>query len=261
MYNLSTVFKFEVIRTLKKKTFWITALSFPLIMFGIILLSNQATENAVKDMSKQRFSSLVLDESGLVKTDMLAALEIKTAANRAAGIEAVQSSKADAFFYYPADLTKGIEIYGKDVGIFQNGRYDSVARTILEQSVGETVNPNIRTVISGKTSAKFTIYKDGQVYDPILQMIAPGFFLILFYFLIAMFGNQAVTSTTEEKENRVIEMLLTTVQARTVIIGKILDAGTCCCSKAVKICLVYKKQFGRFCYWQHQQLLILIAFG
>ena len=225
MHNLGTVFKFEVIRTLKKKTFWITALSFPLIMFavfGIILLSNQATEDAVKDMSKQRFSSLVLDESGLVKTDMLAALEIKTAANRAAGIEAVQSSKADAFFYYPADLTKGIEIYGKDVGIFQNGRYDSVARTILEQSVGETVNPNIRTVISGKTSAKFTIYKDGQVYDPILQMIAPGFFLILFYFLIAMFGNQAVTSTTEEKENRVIEMLLTTVQARTVIIGKIL---------------------------------------
>jgi ABC-2 type transport system permease protein len=38
-----------------------------------------------------------------------------------------------------------------------------------------------------------------------------------------MFGGQMLTSTTEEKENRVIEMILTTIQARTLIIGKILS--------------------------------------
>lgn len=225
MHNLGTVFGFEVIRTLKKKTFWITALSFPLIMFvifGIIFLSNQATESAVKNMEKQKFSAVVLDESGLINPDMLQAVDIQPTSSRDTGIESVQKNTTDAFFYYPADLSKGIEIYGKDVGIFQNGRYDAVARALLDQSVSQKVDSNIKTVVSGKTSAKFTIYKDGEIYDPIMQMIAPGFFLILFYFLIAMFGNQAVTSTTEEKENRVIEMLLTTAQARTVIIGKIL---------------------------------------
>lgn len=224
MHNLGTVFEFEVIRTLKKKTFWITALSFPLIMFavfGIILLSNQATEDAVKDMEKQQFTAFTLDESGLIDSNLIAAMDIKSVESRALGISAVEQGKIDAFFYYPKDLSKGIEIYGKDVGIFQNGRYDTVARIILDESVGRTIDSNTKTAISGNTNAKFTIYKDGQIYDPIKQMIAPGLFLVLFYFLIAMFGNQAVTSTTEEKENRVIEMLLTTVQARTVIIGKI----------------------------------------
>ena len=54
-------------------------------------------------------------------------------------------------------------------------------------------------------------------------MILPGIFLILFYFLITFFGNQMLTSTTEEKENRVIEMILTTIEARTLIVGKIIS--------------------------------------
>ena len=54
-------------------------------------------------------------------------------------------------------------------------------------------------------------------------MIAPGVFLVVFFMLIGFFGNQMLTSTTEEKENRVIEMLLTTVEARTLIVGKILS--------------------------------------
>lgn len=225
MHNLQTVFSFEVIRTLKKKTFWITALSFPLIMslvFGIIFLSNQATEDAVKNMEKQQYSTRVLDDSGLINDAMLTAVGIEKATDRQTGIDAVKNGSTDAFFYYPKDITKGIEVYGKDVGMFQNGRYDAVAKALLEQSVNQNIDANTRTVISGKTSVSFTIYKDGAVYDPIMQMIAPGFFLVLFYFLIAMFGGQAINSTTEEKENRVIEMLLTTVEARTVIIGKIL---------------------------------------
>jgi ABC-2 type transport system permease protein len=54
-------------------------------------------------------------------------------------------------------------------------------------------------------------------------MIFPGVFLVLFYLLIAFFGNQMLTSTTEEKENRVIEMILTTIEARTLIVGKIIS--------------------------------------
>ena len=66
-------------------------------------------------------------------------------------------------------------------------------------------------------------HRDGQVYDTLKQMILPGVFLILFYLLISFFGSQMLTSTTEEKENRVIEMILTTIEARTLIIGKIIS--------------------------------------
>ena len=35
MYNLGTVMRFEIVRTLKKKSFWIMAIGFP-IMFAAI---------------------------------------------------------------------------------------------------------------------------------------------------------------------------------------------------------------------------------
>jgi len=54
-----------------------------------------------------------------------------------------------------------------------------------------------------------------------MEMIAPGIFLVLFYLMIATFGNQMLNATIEEKENRVIEMILTTINAKALIIGKI----------------------------------------
>jgi ABC-2 type transport system permease protein len=225
MHNLGTVFSFEVIRTLKKTSFWIMALSFPVlfaVIAGIIMLSNQATEDAVKNMEKQQFSGAVLDDSGVISKEMVAALGFTQVTDKSAAVEAVKTGAHDAFFYYPKDLSKGVEVYGKDVGIFNNGRYDAVARMLAEQSVGSSIDANIKTIVGGKLSTRATTFKDGKPTNPAMEMIAPGLFLLLFYFMIAMFGNQAVSSTTEEKENRVIEMLLTTVKARTVIVGKIL---------------------------------------
>ena len=54
-------------------------------------------------------------------------------------------------------------------------------------------------------------------------MIVPGMFLAILFILISILGNQMLISTTEEKENRTVEMLLTTVKTDTLITGKILS--------------------------------------
>jgi ABC-2 type transport system permease protein len=77
--------------------------------------------------------------------------------------------------------------------------------------------------LTGAVGFDSTIFKDGVKYDGIKGAIVPGIFLVLFFLLISVFGNQMITSTTEEKENRVIEIILTTIKARTLIIGKILS--------------------------------------
>lgn len=225
MHNLRTVFTFEVIRTLKRKSFWLLALAFPVMMgviLAIVFFSNKTTESAVKDMQKQQFSIVLKDDTGLLNPSLLSTLGIKTVDTEADGLAAVQQGKQDAFFYYSADLGQPVRVYGKDAGVFSNGRYAAVAKSLLDQSVGESVKPNIRAVVSGSVKYEAVFYKDGTLTDPMKRMIAPGIFLVLFYFLIALFGNQALTSTTEEKENRVIEILLTTVESRTLITGKLL---------------------------------------
>lgn len=229
MHNLSTVIRFEIVRALKKKSFWILAISFPLVFaatFGILFLSNKATDDAAEKLKEQSFSVAITDESNLVKPSLIAAAkaaEVKPSDKQAA-INRVKDGQLDAYIYYPKDLDhQPIEIYGKDVGIFDNGRYGSLANGLLSASVQSDVNPAIQKVVQGKVNSTSTVYRDGKVHDSIQEMILPGVFLILFYFLITFFGNQMLTSTTEEKENRVIEMILTTIEARTLIVGKIIS--------------------------------------
>lgn len=226
MHNLNTVFTFEFMRTIKKKSFWITILAFPVLMaaiIGIVYFSNTATQEAVEKTQEQKFSIELTDQSGLLVPQVIQAVGATVVSDKESGIKAVRDSTVDAYFYYPADLTKDkIEVYGKEVGIFNNSRYSGVASGLLHQSVGTKVDANIYTTLTGAVQTTSTTFQNGQEYDGIRQMIAPGLFLVLFYFVIAMFGGQMLSSTTEEKENRVIEMLLTSVDARTLIVGKII---------------------------------------
>lgn len=227
MHNLGTVVRFEILRSLKKKSFWIMAIGFPVLMcaiFGVVFASNQATSEAAKNLEKQQFSMEVTDHSGMVSSDILQAMKATTITDKNQGINDVKTGKVDAYFYYPADVTKDkIEVYGKEAGIFNNGKYDGVAKALLQQSVNATVSQEVATVIKGDVNSTSTYYKDGDLYDGTKEMILPGIFLILFYLLISFFGNQMLVSTTEEKENRVIEMILTTIKAKTLIVGKTLS--------------------------------------
>ena len=226
MHNLSTVITFEVIRVLKKKSFWAMVFGFPIMIgavFGIVFLSNNATRDAADKLKEQTFSIAITDDSHLLSPQITSAFHAKMT-TKEAGIAAVKNGTVDAYFYYPADVSaRHIEVYGKNVGLFENGRYSSVALALLSQSVQNTVSPQIRTVLQNAAASDTTIYRDGRAYDPFKEMILPGVFLVLFYVLMSFFAGQALTSTTEEKENRVIEMILTTIEARTLIIGKIIS--------------------------------------
>jgi ABC-2 type transport system permease protein len=227
MHNLGTVFRFEFTRTVKKKSFWIMALSFPIIIgviFGIVFLSNQATNDAANNLKDQKFSFEITDKSGLVNSEMVKKLGIVSSIDKQSSIEKVKDGKIDAYIYYPQDLSKNsIEIFGKDVGIFNNSRYEETAKALVQQSVAATVDTQTTAVLKGDVKFDSTTYKNGAKSNGIRDLIAPGIFLVLFYILISMFGNQMMTSTTEEKENRITEMILTTIEAKTLIIGKILS--------------------------------------
>ncbi len=227
MHNLKTVFAFEVLRTLKKKSFWIAALAFPVVIaliFAVVFFSNQTTEQAALDTQNQAFSLAITDDSAVIDHRLLGQLNATQIVDKQQGITQVKSGSVDAYFYYPSNLKENrIEIYAKDVGLFDNSRYQGVAEALLTQSVAAKIDAQSIAILQKNINISATTYKDGVEYDGFKQLIAPGIFLVLFYILIAMFGNQMLTSTTEEKENRVIEMILTTIRARTLIIGKILS--------------------------------------
>ena len=227
MHNLGTVFKFETIRVLKKPTFWLMALGFPLmfaVLYGIVFWSQITTMQAAKELEKQEFSLAVTDDSKLVRPELLMAAKTKTVESKEAGINDVKNGKIDAYIYFPKDISKQkVEVYGKDVGLFQNGKYGAVAQSLLSQSVASTVGQAQVAILQNKVQLSSTTYLDGKEHGGINEMIAPGLFLVIFFMLVTFFGNQMLTSSTEEKENRTVEMLLTMVKTDTLITGKILS--------------------------------------
>lgn len=227
MHNLGTVFKFETIRVLKKPTFWLMALGFPLMMaalYGIMFWSQNTTMQAAKELEKQEFSLAVTDDSKLVRPELLMAAKTKTVESKEAGINDVKNGKIDAYIYFPKDIGKQkVEVYGKDVGLFQNGKYGAVAQSLLSQSVASSVSQAQVAILQNKVQLSSTTYLDGKEHGGINEMIAPGLFLVIFFMLVTFFGNQMLTSSTEEKENRTVEMLLTMVKTDTLITGKILS--------------------------------------
>jgi ABC-2 type transport system permease protein len=95
--------------------------------------------------------------------------------------------------------------------------------SLLSQSVASDISPAQVAILRDKVQLSSTTYLNGKEHGGINEMIVPGMFLAILFILISIFGNQMLISTTEEKENRTVEMLLTTVKTDTLITGKILS--------------------------------------
>jgi ABC-2 type transport system permease protein len=228
MHNLGTVVRFEISRTLKKKSFWIAALAVPAIiaLVGLIIyFSNKTTSDQSKKLASERYSLGITDPANQISPALLKAVDAKKIDTRAAGEEAVKTGKLEGYFYYPKDVSKEpVKVYGKNVGLFKNGRYEDLADQLLKQSTAATTSASIQTVLQGNVKYDATTYtEDGNIDQGFMNVIAPGIFLVLFYFMIATFGSQTLTSITEEKENRVIEMILATIKPTSLLVGKLLS--------------------------------------
>lgn len=226
-HNLGTVISFEFVRTVTKPRFWIGTLSVPVIMavvFGMIFLSNTSTSSAAEAQKNARFSITYLDASGLITPADAAAFDAVPAASSDAGIRDVQSGTVDAYFEFPArPETTAVKVYGADKGLFENGKYAAVAQAMLARAVAVKIgSPQLSSLASGSVQVETVTYQGSEVAGGMNSVIPPMAFLVVFYGLVVLLAGQMLNSTLEEKENRVTEMILTTLKPTTLITGKVL---------------------------------------
>ena len=228
MHNFSTVLRFELVRTLKKPTFWLSILAIPIliaIVSAVVFFSAQSTNNREEEVRKAPFSLIVLDETKIISPATLAEIKAKQISDKQTGIEQVRLGKIDAFFYYPKDLAShSVEVYNKNDGLMDNSKYSDVAKALIKASAAAHVgSPELIAVLNDSVTTQQKNFEAGQEANIIGRMIPPLLFLIIFYAVIVLLGSQMLTSTTEEKENRVTEMLLTSISSKALIVGKIIS--------------------------------------
>ena len=227
MHNLATVIRFELVRTLKKPSFWISVLAIPVligIVFAIIFFTNRTSEENQAANLQEPFSLIVKDETGLISDQALATLDAERISTTEEGIAQVKSGAVEAFYYYPENIAKqGIQVYNQNNGLIDNGKYTELAGMLLQNSVSTSVDPNILSIVQGEVATQQVNFENGEEVNLIGGLIGPAIFLVIFYAVIVLLGGQMLASTTEEKENRVTEMLLTSLSSRALIVGKIIS--------------------------------------
>jgi len=235
MASVRDVIGFEVFRNLRRKTFWFAAIAPPiliLVIFGITNVSSQSANNAAQQQSNDLTKNsriAILDKTGVINVAALSKEHIATETSKQAGIAAVQNGSLTAFIYYPKDVTTaGIQVYGQDQGINNATPYNGLATALLINSakiraVAAVHNPQVVQILESAPSVTATTYKNGQQTNDEADLIVPGVFLIAFLALVVLQAYLMITSTTEEKENRTAEILLTSIKSQTLITGKILS--------------------------------------
>jgi ABC-2 type transport system permease protein len=226
-HNLRTVIGFEVNRTLGKKKFWLITFLVPIaigIVIALVALGNMTAANSTGAQSDADLSFTYSDASGYVDPNAAKALGGTAVTDDAAAIEAVKAGEQDAYFAYPADPTTApVQVYGTDKGLFGNGQYESIATQVLIVSAQDQIgDPALSALAQGDVSVTATTYTDGEEAAGFMGMLPPLIFLALFFMVFTLLSNQMLTSTLEEKENRVTEMILTTLNPTALISGKII---------------------------------------
>lgn len=227
-HNLSTVISFEVVRTLTKRRFWISTLIVPVvaaIVIALIVLSNTSTATSVDSQKNEKLAFTYSDASGLVDQTIAASFGGTVATDTAQQIAAVKSGKLDAYFQYPKNPAKQTtQVFGADLGIFQNGKYSAIALELLTASAQAKIgDPTLAALAQGDLPVAATTYRDGEISGELGGLVPPLLFLVIFYLVIFMLGGQMLNATLEEKENRVTEMILTTLNPTTLVVGKVLS--------------------------------------
>lgn len=228
-HNLGTVIAFEFTRTIKKPSFWIATLSLPLmigVLFAVIFYSGQSAMERSQELGEESFSIQYIDESEIIHPQVAEqGFEASQSQDFNASLEAVQTGELDALFVYPENIREEpIKVYGKDVGLFDNTKYTQVAQSMLLASASQAVgDEQVLAAVQGASTTDMTTYtEEGEEASGWLAAIPPLIFLALFYMAIVMLGSNLLNSTVEEKENRVTEMIVTTINPTDLIVGKLI---------------------------------------
>ena len=233
------VIRFEVMRSIKKPSFWAAAILIPVLFAFYIFIAAMSGYSAGEMLdSATDTSNMTLglyDGAEYLKTTKIVnedgnEQEFTLFDDEASGIAAVQNQEIDVFYAIPQNFAENptVNIYVKPDQAKLLDNYSLPIATILQTQAVQDVSPINYAIITNTISYDTTTYdaKDnhevemgeitGKISGPIIA-------LALFYILIIVLGNRLVVAMTEEKENRISELMLTSINPRNLIVGKIIS--------------------------------------
>lgn len=233
MAKLWSVVRHEYTTIVKQPSFWIAMIAIPVIMgavVGLSIVGNMASADRIEELAKELQDIAVVDESGLINQQVAegAGLKLYDADVTDSLREEVRLGEREALVVFPATLEseRAYSIYMSDTDLTKMGSVQSLSSSLLKTSLFIPLgSAEIIALAQNGASSEVISYRDGEQTAGFNEYIAPAIFVLLFYIIFAFSVSYMLTSVSEEKENRSMEMVLTYVKPRTLIVGKLLGVS------------------------------------
>lgn len=230
MSKLRAVIRHEYLTIVKQPSFWIVMIAIPTLIGAIIALTyfgNKSSAERIEEIASELDTIAVIDNSGLINADVATqtGLEFTADTDPAEMKERARHSEIDALIFYPENLSEKAtyQIYLGTDDITKMTSVTSVADSLLKTSLFLPLgSAEVIALAQNGASSDVTMFRDGVETGGFNDYVAPGLFIILFYIIFAFSISYMLTSVSEEKENRSMEMVLTYVKPRDLILGKLL---------------------------------------
>ncbi|MCX6210443.1 MAG: ABC transporter permease [Bacteroidetes bacterium] len=237
MNKISIVAKREFLTRVKKKTFLLTTIGLPLLIFGVYALIFYFAANSSEDTK-----IAVVDEANIFNnklTDKGKEIHFLSVKNTTK-IEldsAVAKNTYDAYIYIPKsfslnNLKDSIHIVSqKSIGIITQSKIEDKLSNILEENkLTTSLNLTKQQLDSLKqtNSISFVNLKSGEntnVKSVASTLVGYGFG-ILIYVVLLIYGTMVMRGVAEEKTNRIAEVIVSSVKPFQLMMGKIIGIGS-----------------------------------
>lgn len=237
MKKIRTVFKYEFTNILRSRSFLLTLILIPLAGFlVIIIMSALQKDNRASPLtdiltpSTELTISGLVDLSGIVTTipDDFAAL-ITLIPDEEHALAAMEEQEISGYYLIPADyLDVGrVDYYRADFNPLAGSENTYIIARLLEVNLLQS-DPLLQERLGNLLNLETNYQSSEPQRDPFsgLTYFLPYGITILFYILILGTSSTMLSSVANEKQHRVMEMLLTSMTPTEMLTGKILALGS-----------------------------------
>ena len=238
MKNTWLVLRQEVISTVTRRSFQLTAFGLPLIsalLFAAFLLLNRSAPGAVSEILNPAQPSLTIpegfvDQSGLIETipDYVSEDDLRAYQDEASAKSALLSGEISAYYLIPEDyLASGQVVFvSSDFNPMDAFRGGSLIDQVLQVNLLEG-DIHLANIVTNPFALQVMIQNPSNRInqDSSLAFFVPYSVMLLYYMLILMSAGFLVSSLNKERENRMLEIMLVTVTPRQLLGGKFIGLG------------------------------------
>ncbi|MCB9453370.1 MAG: ABC transporter permease [Anaerolineaceae bacterium] len=241
MNHILQVFRYELLRNLRRKAFLFTTFGLPIIayilFFGYQFISSRNEQDlgqtiAQSDLFKGITQAGYVDQSGLFTDPGSLSSVLTRYDDEQTAQAALNAGEVDVYYIIPQDYleTGDIQAYMPKFSLGKTTSSEDLLQQLVYNHFAQNVNKNLMNrLLSPATFSEINLSRDasGETSSDF-----GSDFVVVYLFVIIMMVSQFTTNgylmqtIIEEKETKLIEILISNLRPTQLLTGKILALGT-----------------------------------